>query len=180
MSFYLEDVLFDDYETVEIGEGTKIWNKVHIGRYVDIGNNCMIGDNIYIGDGVDIGDGCRIQNNAFIPKGVAIGDNVFIGPNVTFTNVKYPRADKRSSIFSSTYVYDGASVGANSTILCGIKLFERCVIGAGSVVTRSVDPYTIVAGNPARKIGIACECGYNVYNEPKCSRCGAMRGKING
>jgi len=179
MDYELIDVIFDDYETVKIGKNTQLWNKVHIGRNVKIGHNCKIGDYVYIGNNVFINDGCKIQNNVFIPNGVVIDDNVFIGPSVTFTNVKYPRADYPAKEFLQTIVGEGVSIGANSTILCGLSLGRRSMIGAGSVVTRDVGRYTIVAGNPARKIGVACYCGANITEKSRCTVCGAFRGAIN-
>jgi acetyltransferase-like isoleucine patch superfamily enzyme len=147
-------------ETDEIGEGTKIWHFAHIREGAKIGKNCNIGKSVYIDTGVYIGNNVKIQNFATIYKGVIIEDDAFIGPAVVFTNDLYPR----SFIWSEdkilpTVVKKGASIGANSTIVCGIKIGEYSMIGAGSVVTRDVPPFGLVYGNPAKLKGFVCYCG---------------------
>lgn len=133
---------------VEIGEGTKIWHFTHVCNSAKIGKNCTIGEGVYIGPGVVIGDNCKIQNHAQIFQGVTIGNNVFIGPCVCFTNDKYPAATGEWNLIK-TYVQHDVSIGANSTVLCGITLGLGCLVGAGSVVTKSVETFKKVYGNPA-------------------------------
>ena len=134
-----------------IGKGTKIWHFCHVMGGAEIGKNCILGQNVFVGNNVRIGDGCKIQNNVSLYDGVILGDNVFIGPAVTFTNVKYPRADiEQKDNFLKTYVNDGATIGANSTIICGITIGEGGFVGAGSVVTKDVPINGIAFGNPAR------------------------------
>jgi acetyltransferase-like isoleucine patch superfamily enzyme len=126
-----------------------------------IGNRCKIASFVEIQSGVTIGDDCKIQSFAFIPTGVTIGNGVFIGPHVCFTNDKFPRAvDKDGNLLGSddwtitpTVVEDGASVGANATILCGVTIGAGALVGAGTVVTRDIAPGTIVVGNPAKVVG---------------------------
>tara|TARA_B100000287_G_scaffold433796_1_gene496416 strand:- start:210 stop:719 length:510 start_codon:yes stop_codon:yes gene_type:complete len=137
---------------VEIGEGTKVWAFTHICKGAKIGKNCVIGEKVYIGPGVTVGDNSKIQNNALIYEGVTIEDDVFIGPNVVTTNDLYPRVegDWKKDRFLTTRICRGASVGANSTIICGVTLFPNCMVGAGSVVTHDVDDDTLVMGVPGK------------------------------
>jgi len=142
-------------DNVIIGKNTKIWHWTHISDGVRIGKNCTIGQSVFIGKDVKIGDGCKIQNNVFIPTGVELEDNVFIGPSVVFTNVINPRAFiERKDEFKSTLVMQGASIGANATILPGITIGRYVMIGAGAVVTNTVFDFEVVIGNPAKAIGI--------------------------
>lgn len=136
-----------------IGEGTNIWHFSHIREGAKIGKNVTIGQNVYIDKDVVIGNNCKIQNNVSIYKGVTIGQNVFVGPGVTFTNDLYPEVDgwKEEKIIP-IFVKDGVSIGANSTIVCGITLNENCLIGAGSVVTKDIKSSMIAFGNPAVEI----------------------------
>lgn len=139
---------------VEIGQNTKIWYFSHISSGAKIGKNCNIGQNVFVGKNVVIGDRCKIQNNVFIPTGVTIEDDVFIGPSVTFTNVINPRAFiNRKNEFRETVVKTKATIGAGSTIICGIKISPFAMIGAGSVVTKDVLIFQLVFGNPAVVIG---------------------------
>ena len=131
----------------------KIWHphKSNIYDNVKIGYNCNIGTLVEIRDNVIIGDNCKMQAFTFIPEGVRIGNSVFIGPHVCFTNDKYPSV-KGYGQFLETYVEDNVSIGAGAVILCGITIGEGAVIGAGSVVTHNISPFTKVVGNPAREI----------------------------
>jgi len=131
----------------KIGKNTKIWHFVNLYES-EIGDNCTIGSFVEIGR-AKIGNNCRIEARAFIPEGVTIEDNVFIGPHVCFTNDKYPKA-KGEWELKKTLVKEGASIGANATILCGIKIGKNSLIGAGSVVTKDVPDNAIVFGNPAK------------------------------
>lgn len=134
----------------EIGEGSVIHDQVNLYK-CRIGKGCKIDSFVYVEEGVIIGDKCKIRPFVFIPTGVTIGDNVFIGPNVTFTNDKYPRAKGKWTLLR-TRIERGASVGANSVILPGITIGQKALIGAGSVVTHDVPNGAIVSGNPARVV----------------------------
>lgn len=134
-----------------IGNGTKIWRWSHVCSGAVIGKNCVIGQGCYIAPTVRIGNNVRIQNNVHLWDGVSLEDNVFIGPSVVFTNVKKPRAFRRGR-FEQTIVREGASIGANATIICGIEIGTLAFVGAGAVVTRSVSPKTTVWGVPARAV----------------------------
>lgn len=137
-----------------IGDGTRIWHFSHVCTGAVIGEGCSLGQNVHVGPGVRIGQGVRIQNNVFLCEGVTIEDDVFLGPCVCFTNVLTPRAFvNRKDHFRKTLIKRGASVGANATILCGITIGAYAMIGAGSVVTREVEQYALVYGNPARRHG---------------------------
>jgi len=139
-------------ETQDIGQGTKIWHEAHLRENSKAGKDCIIGKGVYIDTKVIIGDRCKIQNYACIYQGVKIGDDVFVGPHCCFTNDSIPRA---FGTFEPeiTIVKNGASIGANSTIRCGITIGEYAMIGAGAVVTHDVPDYTLVVGVPARIIG---------------------------
>ena len=132
-----------------IGTGTKIWNNAQVREKARIGKNCTIGKDVYIDRDVKIGDNCKIQNSVNIYKGVVIGKDVFIGPGVIFTNDFYPRS-KVPTKFKKTLVENNVSIGANSTIICGVKIDKNSMIGAGSVVTKDVKKNTLVYGNPAK------------------------------
>jgi UDP-2-acetamido-3-amino-2,3-dideoxy-glucuronate N-acetyltransferase len=158
-----------------IGEGTKIWRFSHVQGNTTIGRNCNIGQNVSIGPDVTVGDNCKIQNNVSIYKGVTLEEGVFCGPSMVFTNVTNPRAEiNRKSEFKATPVGRGATIGANSTIVCGHSIGRYALIGAGAVVTKDVPDYALVVGNPARIIGHVCECGSRLPSvpTPKCPSCG--------
>lgn len=171
-------------ESDEIGEGTKIWHFVHIREKAKIGKNCNIGKGAYIDTEVVIGNNVKIQNFATIYKGVIIEDDVFIGPAVVFTNDLYPRAFIWSEEkIKRTVVRRGASIGANSTIICGIEIGEYAMIGAGSVVTKSIPPHSLVYGNPAKLRGFVCYCGRKLGEKAeedrerityRCVHCGKL------
>ncbi|HET8829043.1 MAG TPA: acyltransferase, partial [Pelobium sp.] len=142
-------------EKVTIGVGTAIWHFTHISEGAVIGKNCNIGQNVFIGKNVKIGNGVKIQNNVSIYEGVTIEDDVFIGPSVVFTNILNPRAFiNRKSEYKYTIVKKGATLGANSTIVCGNHIGEYSLIGAGSVLTKSTEEFELWYGNPATKKGM--------------------------
>lgn len=139
-------------ETSDIGENCKVWAFSHICKGSKIGNGCTIGEGVYIGPNVKIGNNCKIQNHSLIYEGVLIEDDVFIGPNVVTTNDIKPKAvgaDWRETRFKETIIKKGASIGANSTIICGNIIGKNSLIGAGSVVTKNISDETIAYGNPA-------------------------------
>jgi UDP-2-acetamido-3-amino-2,3-dideoxy-glucuronate N-acetyltransferase len=133
-----------------IGNGTKIWINVQIREETTVGENCVLGKDVYIAEFVKIGNDCKIQNGVSVFTGVTIEDDVFVGPDATFTNDIVPRAFKADWKIVPTMVKKGASIGANATIICGVTLGEYCMVAAGSVVTKDVEPYSLVMGNPAR------------------------------
>ncbi|MCL2670456.1 MAG: N-acetyltransferase [Clostridiales bacterium] len=161
-------------EKAEIGRGTKIWINAQIRENVRIGENCIISKDTYIDMGVSIGNGVKVQNGVSVYHGVTIADDVFVGPNACFTNDQCPRAFNADWKVRETKVGRGASIGANATIVCGIHLGEYCMVGAGSVVTKDVPPYTLVVGNPARPVGRICRCGERLQ-DGACPVCGEDR-----
>jgi UDP-2-acetamido-3-amino-2,3-dideoxy-glucuronate N-acetyltransferase len=162
-------------ESASIGEGTRIWAFAHIMPDASIGKDCNIGNGVFIESGVRIGDGVTIKNNVQIWKGVEVRNYAFLGPNVVFSNDRFPRSARMPGLkdkykseslwLSKTIVDQGASIGANATIVCGVHLGIYCMIGAGSVVTHDVVPYQLVAGNPARKMGFVNKQGDRVTSE---------------
>jgi UDP-2-acetamido-3-amino-2,3-dideoxy-glucuronate N-acetyltransferase len=148
-NIYIHPVAQVDY--CYMGENIKVWANAHICERAMIGDDCTIGENVYIGPLVTIGKGCRIQNNVYLPEGVVLEDDVFVGPSVTFTNIKYPDARiEQKDKFLTTKVMKGAVIGANATILPGLTLGKNCFVGAGAVVTRNVVDGETVVGNPAK------------------------------
>jgi len=133
-----------------IGNGTKIWINVQIREETTVGEDCILGKDVYIAEFVKIGNRCKIQNGVSVFTGVTIEDDVFVGPDATFTNDIVPRAFKSDWKIVPTMVKKGASIGANATIICGVTLGEYCMVAAGSVVTKDVEPFSLVMGNPAR------------------------------
>lgn len=158
MGYYKHETAIVENDSV--GDGTKIWHFVHVRKGAMIGKGCNIGKGVYIDTDVKIGDMVKIQNFTSIYNGVRIEDDVFVGPSVTFTNDMYPRAFKWSEEdIIPTFVGKGASIGANATIICGVKIGSYAMIGAGSVVTRDVPCFGLVFGNPAVLKGFVCYCG---------------------
>ena len=150
-------------EGSSIGKGTKIWHFSHIMTGAEIGESCNIGQNVVISPGVRLGRNVKVQNNVSIYTGVICEDDVFLGPSMVFTNIINPRsAIIRKDSYVSTIVEKGASIGANSTIVCGNRIGRYSLIGAGAVVTREVKPYALVVGNPARQTGWISEYGHKL------------------
>jgi acetyltransferase-like isoleucine patch superfamily enzyme len=135
-----------------IGAGSKIWINAQVRENARIGEQCIISKDVYIDEDVRIGNRCKIQNGVSVYKGVIIEDEVFVGPYVVFTNDRVPRAFNLDWEITGTLIRNGASLGANATILCGVTIGEFAMVAAGSVVTKDVQPYTLVMGNPAREV----------------------------
>ena len=160
-----ETALVDD--GASIGDGTMIWHWVHICSGAKIGINCSLGQNVYVANNVEIGNGCKIQNNVSIYDEVYLEDDVFCGPSMVFTNVINPRsAVNRKDEYKKTYVRKGASIGANATIICGVTIGKYAFIAAGAVVTKDVEPYALMAGIPAVRIGWMNKDGIRVKEKP--------------
>jgi acetyltransferase-like isoleucine patch superfamily enzyme len=140
-------------ETSHVGEGTRIWAFAHLLPGARIGANCNVCDHVFIENEVVLGDRVTVKCGVQIWDGVTVEDDVFIGPNVTFSNDPFPRSRQRPERFTPTRICAGASIGANATILPGLTIGRKAMVGAGAVVTRSVPPYAIVMGNPARVTG---------------------------
>lgn len=160
MEYFVHESSYVD-EDVIIGEGTKIWHFCHIQRGARIGKNCSFGQNVNISNNVVIGDGCKIQNNVSIYEGVELEDDVFCGPSCVFTNDLTPRAKypKGRVGYLKTLVKEGASIGANATIVCGHTIGKCAMVAAGAVVTKDVPDYALVVGIPARVVGKVDEKG---------------------
>ncbi len=154
-------------EGVTIGERTRVWHFAHVRRGVRLGTDCIIGKGVFIDTEVAVGDAVKIQNNVSIFHGVTLESGVFVGPHVCFTNDLYPRAVNPDMSLksggdwqvSTTVIRCGASLGANSTIVCGIEIGQWALVAAGSVVTKSVPPFALVRGNPARVVGVVGRSG---------------------
>ena len=156
-----------------IGRGTKIWHFCHILAGTVICENCSIGQNAMIGPKVRVGNGCKIQNKVSLYEGVELADDVFCGPSCVFTNVINPRANvSRKAEFKSTPVGQGATIGANATIVCGHSLGAYCLIGAGAVVTKDVPDYALMVGTPARRMGWMSRAGERLDASLTCKATG--------
>jgi UDP-2-acetamido-3-amino-2,3-dideoxy-glucuronate N-acetyltransferase len=167
-------------EPTQIGAGTKIWHFSHIMKNCEIGEGCNIGQNVVISPGVVVGRNVKIQNNVSVYTGCILEDDVFCGPSMVFTNVFNPRSHVvRRDEYKTTLVRQGASLGANTTIVCGITIGRYAFVGAGSVVTRDVPDYALLYGNPAKVRGWMCNCGVKLSlgvasqsEEAQCPSCG--------
>ena len=169
--FVHESSYVDD--DVTIGAGTKIWHFCHVQRGARIGKKCSLGQNVNISNNVVLGDGVKIQNNVSVYEGVELEDYVFCGPSCVFTNDLTPRAKypKGSAGYKKTLVKEGASIGANATVVCGHTIGRWALIGAGAVVTDNVPDHALMLGVPARRKGWACECGALLDESLRCA-CG--------
>ena len=146
-----------------IGTGTKIWHFSHIMSGSIIGENCSLGQNVFIASDVRLGNNVKVQNNVSIYTGVVCENHVFLGPSMVFTNVINPRsAIVRKGQYIKTYVKEGASIGANATIICGNRIGKYAFVGAGAVVTKNVQDYALVVGNPSKQIGWISEFGHRL------------------
>ena len=167
MNHYVHESAIVD-EGCEIGEGTKVWHFSHLISGCKIGKNCSIGQNCVIFSDVVLGNNVKIQNNVSVYTGVICGDDVFLGPSCVFTNVTNPRsAINRKNQYAKTHVGNGASIGANATIVCGHDIGEYAFIGAGAVVTKNVPAYALFIGNPARQAGWMSEYGHRLKFDDK-------------
>lgn len=158
-------------ETDDIGDDTRIWAFTHILSGAKIGSNCNINDHTFIENDVILGDNVTVKSGVYIWDGVRISDNVFIGPNVTFTNDLNPRSKQYPVEFEKTTINEFASIGANSTIIAGNSIGRYAMIGAGSVVTKSIPDHTIWYGNPAIMKGYVCICGQKLNEDKTCDTC---------
>lgn len=162
-SYFIHPTAIVD-EGANIGQGTKIWHFSHVMPNCKIGERCNIGQNVVVSPGVILGTNVKVQNNVSIYEGVTCDDDVFLGPSMVFTNVTNPRsAVNRRGQYAKTHVGKGASIGANATIVCGHDIGAYAFIGAGAVVTKTVAPYALVVGNPARQIGWVSEYGHRLH-----------------
>ncbi len=161
-------------EGCELGQNVKVWHFSHLMAKAKIGDDCNIGQNVFIADGVTLGRNVKVQNNVSLYSGVLCSDDVFIGPSVVFTNVINPRsAVSRKDEYRDTVIEQGASIGANCTIVCGNTIGKYAMIGAGAVVTKSVKPYALVYGNPAKQEGWVGEFGNKlIFDENQLAFCG--------
>ncbi|MDE0599232.1 MAG: acyltransferase, partial [Dokdonia donghaensis] len=159
--FAHETAVIDD--NCSIGDGSKIWHFSHIMTNSTLGENCNVGQNVVISPDVILGSNVKVQNNVSIYTGVICEDNVFLGPSMVFTNVINPRsAVNRKSEYARTIVREGASIGANATIVCGNDIGKFAFIGAGAVVTKEIPDYALVVGNPAKQLGWVSEYGHRL------------------
>ncbi len=169
-------------EGCDIGKDTKVWHFSHVLSGSNIGEKCNIGQNVVIGPDVSMGRGCKIQNNVSVYKGVTLEDGVFCGPSMVFTNIYNPRAEiRKMDQVRATLVRHGATIGANSTVVCGVTIGRYAFIGAGALVNKNVPDHALVVGNPGRQIGWVCECGERLDMELGCPACGkAFQKNKNG
>jgi UDP-2-acetamido-3-amino-2,3-dideoxy-glucuronate N-acetyltransferase len=165
-------------EPCVIGAGTKIWHFSHIMKNCHIGERCNLGQNVVVSPDVVLGNNVKVQNNVSIYTGVTIEDDVFCGPSMVFTNILIPRCEIiRRDEYVKTIIRKGASMGANSTIVCGIEIGQYALIGSGAVVSKDVPAYGLMVGVPARRIGWACRCGHTLPKNGsskalQCRACG--------
>jgi len=163
-------------ETDQVGDDTRIWAFVHVMKNAVIGRGCNIGDHVFIESNVHLGDDVTVKNGVSIWEHVHISNHVFIGPNVTLTNDRFPRNPHQSYRAEEIWIEEGVTIGANATILSGVRIGRFAFIGAGAVVTRAVPPHGLVYGNPARLRGWACYCGHPLASPAggsvTCASCG--------
>ena len=169
-----------EVQTANIGDETIIWQNCVVLKGAKIGKNCNINFNVFIENDVVIQDNVTVKSGVQLWDGLRIGNNVFIGPNATFTNDFTPRSKQYPDIFLATNINDGASIGANSTIVGGITIGKFAMIGAGSVVTKDIPDYTLWYGNPAVFKANICKCGNKLDDMMICSKCKMAYKKENG
>jgi UDP-2-acetamido-3-amino-2,3-dideoxy-glucuronate N-acetyltransferase len=168
-------------EGARLGADARIWHFCHVMPGAKIGAACILGQNVFVGRDVAIGEGTKIQNNVSVYEGVRIGKRCFVGPSAVFTNVKTPRAEvERKSAYLPTVVRDGATIGANATVVCGVTIGRYAVVGAGSVVTSDVPAHALVYGVPARVRGWTCQCGAVLDARLHCRECRRAYRRLRG
>ena len=171
MNYFAHDTAVVD-EGCQIGSGSKIWHFSHIMQNAVLGENCNIGQNVVVSPDVVLGKNVKVQNNVSIYTGVVCDDDVFLGPSMVFTNITNPRsAVIKRDAYEKTQVGKGASIGANATIVCGNNIGSYALIGAGAVVTKSVKPYALLVGNPAKQLGWVSEFGHRLDFENGIAVC---------
>ncbi len=167
MSYFSHPTAIIDADAI-IGSGTRIWHFCHISSGAVLGDNCILGQNVFVANGVVLGNGVKVQNNVSLYTGVVCEDDVFLGPSMVFTNVVNPRSFvERKQEFRPTLVKQGATIGANATVLCGVTLGRYCMIGAGAVVTKDVPDFALVTGVPAKQIGWVSRLGHRLELDEK-------------
>jgi acetyltransferase-like isoleucine patch superfamily enzyme len=182
----MQDVFIHHTAIVEsdsVGAGSRIWAYAHVLAGARMGKNCNIGDHCFVESGACIGDNVTVKNYVSLWEGVTLADDVFVGPMVCFTNDNQPRSPRmpeaqahyedKENWLARTVVEQGVSIGANATVLPGVRLGRYCVVGAGSVVTRNVEPHNVVLGTPARRVGYTCRCGQarSATADVQCTKC---------
>ena len=181
MNYFVHESSYID-DNVKIGAGTKIWHFCHIQGGAEIGEKCTLGQNVNISNNVKVGSHVKIQNNVSIYEGVELEDYVFCGPSCVFTNDLTPRSkhSKGNENYRRTLIKEGASIGANATIICGNSVGKHALIGAGAVVTKDVKDHALVTGNPAKQVGWVCECGEILGPKYQCKVCNRIYFEIDG
>jgi UDP-2-acetamido-3-amino-2,3-dideoxy-glucuronate N-acetyltransferase len=166
-----------------VGDGSRVWHQAQVRTRARIGARCIVGKGAFVDFDVTIGDDCKLQNYACVYHGVTLGRGVFVGPHAVFTNDRHPRATNFAFEplgdgdwdVGETHVEDGAAIGANATILPGVRIGRWAMVGAGAVVTHDVAPYALVAGTPARRLAWVCACGSRLADDAHvCARCGDL------
>lgn len=171
MAYFAHETVVIDKDC-QIGENSKIWHFSHIMTGCKIGPNCNLGQNVVVSANVVLGENVKVQNNVSIYTGVICENDVFLGPSMVFTNILNPRsAIIRKTEYKKTLVQKGASIGANATVLCGIKIGKYALIGAGAVVTKNVANYALIVGNPGKQIGWVSEYGHKLNFENNLAKC---------
>lgn len=183
-TFYVHPTAVID-EGAQIGAGTSIWHFCHVMGSAVIGGSCSLGQNVFVANNVRLGKNVKVQNNVSLYEGVICEDHVFIGPSAVFTNVLNPRSSVvRKNEYRTTYLEQGVTIGANATIVCGVRLGAYAFVGAGSVVTKDVLPYTLVVGNPAKPQGWmsahGCKLVFNEHGRAVCAESGQQYQMSNG
>lgn len=160
-------------EGAAVGPGTAVWHRAHVRSGATVGAGCTLGFAVYVDTGAVVGDRCKLQNHVCVYRGVTLGDDVFVGPHVTFTNDRFPRAHAEDWAVVPTRVGDGASLGAGAVVVCGTVVGAHAMVAAGAVVTRDVPDHGLVVGSPARLRGWVCRCGRPLadLHDPIPDRC---------
>jgi acetyltransferase-like isoleucine patch superfamily enzyme len=162
-------------DSATIGDGTRIWAFCHVLPGAVIGRNCNVGDHCFVESNASLGDEVVLKNGVSVWNGVTIESRAFVGPNVAFTNDRAPRAKVFDSTVVPTFVREGASLGANATIVCGVVVGRYAMVGAGAVVTRDVPDFGLALGNPARVVGYVCRCAHRLSFSDHVARCDCGR-----